>query len=128
MVTTRTWFPTVLLVPVLAVGAACGADSDEASTSLPAETPSAVASQPVPPTSAGAGSDAEAYAKVVMSTNMSEVFSGYEVDGATVRFTTAPGKDLDDASCQYLRMSNTALRESAGLSVVVVTDGAEVEC
>lgn len=127
----------VVLASLAALGA-CGGEGDATATedgsiedviSTPATSapPEDPASDPATdPT--GGSSDAEAYAKVVMTTNMNEVFAGYEVDGATVRFTMKDGVTLDDAQCQYLRLSNRALREAAGVTVLVVDDGTEVAC
>lgn len=123
----------VVLASLAALGA-CGGEGDagssgersiEDATSTPATSAPAADPADAPD---GGSSDAEAYAKVVMTTNMNEVFSGYEVEGSTVRFTVKDGLTLDDAQCQYLRLSNRALREAAGVTVIAVDDGAEVTC
>lgn len=122
----------VALAASALVVSGCGAQEDDAAAPTPAasESRGAAAPDPVPSADAGgdAGGDAEAYAKVVMSTNLQDVFSGYEIDGTEVTFLLVPGTNLDEAQCQYLRLSNRALRESAGITVVVDDNGTEQEC
>lgn len=122
----------VVLASLAALGA-CGGEGDATATEDRSiedviSTPATSAPTEDPATDPSGSSDAEAYAKVVMTTNMNEVFAGYEVDGTTVRFTMKDGVTLDDAQCQYLRLSNRALREAAGVTVLVVDDGSEVAC
>ena len=122
----------VVLASLAALGA-CGGEgagsSEDRSNEDIISTPAISAPTEDPANDpAGGSSDAEAYAKVVMTTNMNEVFAGYEVDGTTVRFAMKDGVALDDAQCQYLRLSNRALREAAGVTVLVVDDGTEVSC
>lgn len=108
----------------------CGGAEDKAAAPSPvaSESRGAEATEPLPSVDAGSGGDAEAYAKVVMSTNLKDVFSGYEIEGTEVTFLVAPGATLDEAQCQYLRLSNRALRESAGITVTVDDNGTEQEC
>lgn len=119
----------VLLIALAASG--CGGDDDDRVAAPTTSTGSAAPGPATPPPTnddAGAGGDAEAYAKVVMSTNMNTVFSGYTIDGSVVTFQVLPGTTLDEEQCQYLRLSNRALREAAGITVTVDDNGTQREC